>query len=308
MIFRIYIFTVCLAIPFFCASLSHDMGNIRNIDSYYVTNKDQILKYFLDVVYENSFCRCQGNDGCTRGCRSAARLNRGEYAPVRRCEGKKPMGRSYDYCARHVTGSIMTLIHNFLYFHCNIIDNGTLMDIEDYRMCADRFNTDIRNNNIHICRHGFVFHAALCMLNLDGHSFNLYNSIANRSIRSTCKNWDRYNQMLTHVNASIYYGQTTIIPMFKKIPSERYREFQANPAEIPEGAIVVTDSFINPEGHVEIRMNKNECGRNKNQPCFCSDFCRERSTYHQNVLAVFEWNPEFIKYLWNTLYWARSSL
>ena len=297
MIFRICVFTLCLIIPLFSSSSYQGDEDVR---SYFVPSKHHVLQYFLDVIYENSFCRCQGNNGCTRGCRFEDHLERGEYAPIRRCTGRKPMGKSNDICARHVNGAIMSVIHNFLYFHCDDIGAGVPENMEDYQMCVDRFSEDIRNNNVNICRQSFIFPAALCMLNLDGKSFDLYNSIATRGIRRTCKNWDRYNQMLVNIEVSTYYRQTAMLPMFKRIPSERYKEFRADPDKIPVGAIVVTNSFINPEGHVEVKIDRNECGRNKDQACFCSDFCRERSTYRSKVLAVFEWNPDLIGYLWNT--------
>ena len=36
-----------------------------------------------------------------------------------------------------------------------------------------------------------------------------------------------------------------------------------------------------------------------NQICFCSDYCRERERYEPpfKLLAVFQWNPEIIKYM-----------
>ena len=295
MFFRIYKFIVCSVMPFLWIFFSQ---GTETLTSYPIKNKEQILEYFLDVIFENSFCSCQGNDGCTRGCRFASHLGRNEYAPVRRCEGKKPVSKSNYNCARHVTGAMMTVIHKFLYFYCNSIGGGTLENIEDYQMCADRFNEDVKNNNVSICRHGFIFPAALCMLNLDGRNFDLYDKISDKGIRSTCKYGDRYNQMLMNVDASLYYGEMTIIPMFRKVSAEKYKEFQIDPTKIPEGAIVVTDSSINLEGHVEVKTNRNECGKSKNQTCFCSDFCRERSPYDQTVLAVFEWNPEFIGHLW----------
>jgi hypothetical protein len=230
-------------------------------------------------------------------------LDRGEYAPVRRCRGKKSMRKSNDTCARHVTGAIMSVIHNFLYFHCNKVGKGTVENMEDYQMCVERFNQNIRNKNINICRQSFIFPAALCMLNLDGKNFGLYNTISTRSIRRDCKNWDRYNRHLVNIDVSLYYGEKITFPMFKRIPSEKYKEFRADPSKIPVGAIVVTDSFTSPEGHVEVKIDKKECGRNKNQACFCSDFCRERSTYSSNVLAVFEWNQDLIGYLWRTFLW-----
>ena len=271
--------------------------------------EDLVAEYFLDVVYENSFCECQVNDGCTRGCRVVNDLDREIYLPVRKCTGKKPSRRSTDYCAKHVTGAIMTFIHSTLFVHCNSVPGEISQNAKNYTQCVDDFQEDVRNKNISICRHGFRFPSAFCFLNLDGQSFDLYNSISNRKIRRTCKNWDQYNQTLLNVDASVYYGEMTIIPMFKKIPfekisSEKNGKQQVDTQKIPIGAIIVSESeFNNPNGHVEVKTDRNECGEDKMQTCFCSDFCRERLVYDKPVLAVFEWNPDFMKYIWDTFYW-----
>ena len=291
MFFRGYRLIVYTAIPFLWIFFSQ---GVEALASYPIENKDQIIEYFLDTVFKNSFCECQGNDGCTRGCR---------------CEGKKPSRRSTDNCAKHVTGAMMTVIHSFLFTHCNSIDGGASQNAVDYDQCVDSFQEDVKNGNISICRHGFKFSSAFCLLNLDGQSFDLYDSISDKGIRRKCKNWDRYNQSLLNVNASAYYGDMTIVPVFKKVPFEKITskkngKFQVDPAKIPVGSIVIAESDLNnSNGHVEIKTDRNECGEDKTQACFCSDFCRERLIYDKPVLAVFEWNPKFIRYMWDTVFW-----
>ena len=258
--------------------------------------KNQILGYFSDIVFENSFCKCQGNNGCTRGCVLASLLDKDQYPPIRKCEGKKPTDSSSFFCARHITGAIMTIIHNFLADHCKKTNGGILEDTTDYQQCVNNFREDLKINNTNICRHSFIFPSALCMLNLDGQSAHNYNSIPNEDVRLKCKRWNRYNQSLLAVNASLYNGEIRIIPLFKKISPEKNKEFQMDPRKIPNGAIIITKSHLK-YGHVEVKTDRNECGKNKTQTCFCSDFCQERLRYNQPVLAVFEWNSEFIRYM-----------
>ena len=257
--------------------------------------KDQILEYFLDIIFENSFCRCQGNNGCTRGCRLASYLDKDQYPPVRKCAGKKSMYSSLSNCARHITGAMMTVIHDFLTDHCQNTGKGVIENMTDYQQCVNNFIEDVNNSNTNICRHGFVFHSALCMLNLDGHSADIYNNISNKYVRSNCKNWDQYNQSLLTINVSLYEGEFVRIPLFNKVSPEKNTEFKREPHKIPTGAIIVTKSNLK-HGHVEVKTDRQECGKDKTQTCFCSDYCRERLRYDYPVLAVFEWNPEFIKY------------
>jgi len=132
------------------------------------------------------------------------------------------------------------------------------------------------------------------MLNLDEQSARVYNAIPHKGLRSKCKNWDRYNQSLLHVNHLLYEGIK--VPLFKKIPPAENKVFQKDPRKIPEGAIIITKSHLK-HGHVEVKTNRNVCGKNKTQTCFCSDYCRERLKYEWPVLAVFEWSPEFIRYV-----------
>ena len=232
------------------------------------------------------------NDGCTRGCRLERGLDRNQYPLARKCEDSKPTRKSSKNCTRHITGAIMTVIHYFLADHCKYIGHEIPID---YQQCVDNFTWDIQNNNTNICRHGLIFYSALCMLNLDKKDVSIYNDILDKDVRLICKRWDQYNQSLLAVNTSPY-GETTAIPLFKKISPNKNKEFQKDPSKIPEGAIIVTRSR-RKHGHVEVKTDRNECGKNKIQTCFCSDHCRERLRYNYPVLAVFEWNPEFIKYV-----------
>ena len=86
--------------------------------------------------------------------------------------------------------------------------------------------------------------------------------------------------------------------MFKRLPSERNKEFENNPDIIPRSAVIITKSN-DKHGHVEVKTSRKECGKNKDQTCFCSDYCRERVKYRWpfKVLAVYQWNPEIIQYM-----------
>lgn len=265
-------------------------------------------EYFLNIIYENSFCECGGNDGCTRGCRFDNDLDREQYPPVRRCTGKKSSSRSTDQCAKHVTGAVMAFIHSTLFIHCKSVSGQNSQNLKSYKQCVDTFDEDVQNRNVSICRHGFRFDSAFCFLNLDGQSFDLYDKISHRGIRWVCKNWDFYNQLLLHVDASIYYREPVTIPMFKKIPleeitSEQNGKRRVDPDKIPIGSIIVSESeYGSPHGHVEVKTHIRKCGKDKLQVCFCSDFCRKRLVYTKPVLAVFEWNPSFIEYVWNVFF------
>ena len=260
--------------------------------------KDQILEYFLDIVFENAFCRCEGNNGCTRGCRLASLLNREQYPTIRKCVGKKPRHISSANCAKHVTGAIMAVLHDFLAEYCKSTDDRIFWATMNYQQCDKSFRRTTNNNNANICRHGFIFPAAYCMLNLDGQSSRVYNSISNRGVRRICKRWNQYNQSLLNIEVLLENGEIKKVPLFKRISPERNKEFQRHPDRIPTGAIIITKLY-RKEGHVEVKTDWNECGKDKTQTCFCSDYCQERLRYSYPVLAVFEWNPEFIKYVNN---------
>ena len=213
-----------------------------------------------------------------------------------RCTDQKPTGTPALNCARHVRGAIMAVIHSFLTDHCEITHGGVLNHVADYKKCVKNFKTNANIGNVNICQNGFMFPSAFCMLNLDGKGITAYNSIRNRGVRSKCKRWDRYNQSLLTFDTSLYYGGIAKIPFFKRISPKRNKEFQKDPRKIPTGAIIITRLYLK-YGHVEVKTDRNVCGKDRNQTCFCSDFCSERSKYDYPVLAVFEWNPEFIRYV-----------
>ena len=275
-----------------CEDLSGNNGDSEKLDQIY---RDRILEYFSDIVFENAFCRCEGNNGCTRGCRLASLLEKGNPT-VRKCVGKKSLNRPSVNCAKHVTGAIMAVVDDFLTEYCKSTEERIFWAKMNYQQCDKSFRRTANNNNANICRHGFIFPAAYCMLNLDGQSSRVYNSISNRGIRKVCKGWNRYNQSLLSIETLLETGEVKNIPLFKRISSERNKEFQRHPDRIPTGAIIIT-KLLRVQGHVEVKTDRNECGKDKNQTCFCSDYCSERLRYSYPVLAVFEWNPEFIKYI-----------
>ena len=242
-------------------------------------------------VSEISTCFCEGNNGCTRGCRRPDQIDEEERPQVRRCYGRKTSTRSTDYCTRYVKSAIMNVIVDFLSPYCEDYSS-----YKPYPQCVADFNLDIRDRLVSICQHSFVFHSALCMLNLDGKDASIYNNISNREVRRNCKAWDRYNQMLYTFSFPIL--DIHDIPLFKKIEPEKYAKFQQDPSQIPIGAIIVAKSQ-SEHGHVEIKTKQMLCGKNKNSACFCSDFCRERKKYSWplKILAVFEWNPQFLEYV-----------
>ena len=123
---------------------------------------DQVLRHFLDIIFENASCRCGGNTGCTRGCRLASYLNEEKDSTVRRCIGRKSIRKSRSKCTQHTTGAIMAVIHDFLTDYCKSTEDRILWASMSYQQCDGNFNKDVKNNNISICRHGFKFpHAFL---------------------------------------------------------------------------------------------------------------------------------------------------
>ena len=242
-------------------------------------------------IFEISTCHCEGNNGCTRGCRRPDQIAEEDMPQVRRCYGKKISSKPTDYCTRYVKSAIMNVIEDFLSPYCEKHSpNNT------YQQCVDSFNLNIKDSRINICQHSFVFHSALCMLNLDGKDNSVYGNISNRSVRGNCKTWDKYNQMLYTFSFPVLDVQG--VPLFKKIETEKYAEFQQDPSQIPTGAIIISQS-ASRHGHVEIKTNQLSCGNNKNTVCFCSDFCLERKKYAWplKILAVYKWNPLFLEYI-----------
>ena len=257
----------------------------------------EFLAFFVDTLFQNTDCFCQGNDACTRGCLPKNLIQNRKAVAVKKCVGKKNISTTKNYCARHVNAAITNTIEAFFSPFCSKM----FSHLKGYKQCVADFKTDISNKHINICQHAFIFPSALCMLNLSGEDFSIYNKISNKHVRKTCKNWDLYNKNLYSFSSPyLNHGK---ISMFKKIPNSEYSLFIKNPSKIPVGAIIVSKS-LGRHGHVEVRTDKVLCGKNKDKVCFCSDYCQERKQYswpHQ-ILAVYEWNPEFLKYIDQTLY------
>ena len=263
---------------------------VKAIDSVQ-TEEEDVAQHFSDVIFDNAKCKCGGNNGCKRGCLPKDQISNNQSPPIVPCKGEKKPYKSTGNCMRHVTGAIMSVIRQKLAVYCNEDPQNAK---KDYNQCMKDFNFPSKKNNI--CRNGFVFPSALCALNLDGQSKGDFRQIKNRKVRRDCKKWDKLNQSLTSFPIKQDDGTVKQVPLFKKVPLEN-SDFQKDPSQIPEGAIVVMQSPTR-HGHVEIKTNKNECGRDQNQACFCSDFCRSRSQYNApfKVQAVFQWNPEIVKY------------
>lgn len=257
---------------------------------------DNILNYFSDNIFENSTCKCTGNDGCTRGCRHDSRLQDIGAPPATKCKDEKPMDESTSKCARHVRGAIMDTIHHFLAVYCEDTDKEVSKNRNDYNQCVNDFKTNREKN---ICEHGFIFHSALCALNLDGQSADAYNNIDDPGVKKKCEFWNEHNEALLSINIKQDDGTIKSVPLFKKISPGKMEGFQKDPSQIPTGSIIVSKSpGEGVHGHVEIKTNKNKCGPGNNQTCFCSDFCKERKNYKDlPVQAVFQWNPEIIKHI-----------
>ena len=113
--------------------------------------------------------------------------------PFRKCRRKKPMYRSSDYCAKHVNGAIMTVLHDFLTEHCKGMGEKMPENTADYNKCEKDFIKNANSKNTNLCQHGFIFPSAFCMLNLDGQGLHVYNRIQNKKVRKECKAWDSYN-------------------------------------------------------------------------------------------------------------------
>ena len=256
---------------------------------------EDFINYFSNNIFENSTCKCTGNDGCTKGCQHSRHLSRRQSPPINRCKGKKPMELSSAKCARHVTGSIMKTIHHFLAKYCSDINKDVSKNRNDYIQCVEDFKANKEKN---ICEHGFIFPSALCAINLDGQSANDYKKIANRRVRRKCEAWNKHNKLLLSINLKQDDGTVKAVPLFKKIPPEKLQQFQSDTSQIPPGSIIVSKS-PSKHGHIEIKTNKNKCGPNNDQACFCSDFCRDRASYNEvfSIQSVFQWNPEIIKYI-----------
>ena len=266
--------------------------NNLNIEAFYesfigppAVHLSDVVNYFVDTLVKNATCYCQGNNGCTRGCRPSSELASGQSSSVRKCVGKKDLSKTKARCARHVNSAITNTIEAFFSPYCMKL----APHIKGYQQCIEDFTTDVSTRNINTCQHAFIFPSALCMLNLSGNNFSAYdNSISNKRVREACKSWDLYNQNLYTLSIP-YFDKSA--SLFKKVSADKYEEYGKNPSKIPVGSIIVSKSQSR-HGHVEVRTDKMLCGRDKKQICFCSDYCRERDSYRwpYKILAVYEWN------------------
>ena len=248
----------------------------------------KFINYFIDTLFENVTCQCEGNNGCTRGCKPGSFRFLG---PVRRCLGRKPVSQTKARCARHVNSAMLNTIETFFSAYCE----KSAPYIKGYYQCVKDFNKDISKQNVNICQHAFVFPSALCMLNLSGDSFSAYRMIADKEVKTSCQNWDLYNRHLYSLPIPGLGGE---IPLFVKMPEEKYKEFRKAPSKIPVGAVIVSQSQSR-HGHVEVRTNKMLCGKDKTEICFCSDYCEERKNYiwPYKMQAVYQWNPRLLEYI-----------
>ncbi len=253
-----------------------------------------MINYFSETVFDNSTCKCQSNDACKRGCKPRGEVKKSESPPVNKCSGKKEIGNSTANCMRHVTSAIMNTVHKYLTKYCEDTQKNESKD--SYGQCVNKFTSPSEKNNI--CKNSFVFPSALCALNLDGQNKESFKNIEDPSVRKKCEAWDLLNQSLTSFPIKKDDGSIENIPLFNKISEEQAKKFQDDTTQIPEGAIVVMQSG-SKHGHVEIKTNKKTCGPDKNQACFCSDYCRDRPNYSSGfkVEAVFEFNPRVLEYI-----------
>ncbi len=260
----------------------------------------KMREYVSKNIVDNSLCKCQGNNICTKGCKKRQNMEKGEsYPPILKCLGEKNQVSSTGKCARHVTGTIMSTIHKFLAKYCTDKLDDSNKRVR-FNQCVKEANAGKNFSKRNICHHALIFPSAICTLNLDGKSDNLFSTIKNKSVRKGCKNWSQYNERLVSIPVKQDDGSVKNVSLFKKMDlnTKQLQEFQNNPSRIPSGAFVVLNS-LSIHGHIEVKTGKNICGKNKDQVCFCSDYCMERKDYNPQykLRTVFEWNPELIKYI-----------
>ena len=227
------------------------------------------IQTLSNTLYENSFCKCDNNNDCSRGCSKQKGT----------CTGKKLSDKFTKNCMRHVTGSIMYTID----LYCKKMNIDTPKD-----QCLKDIEKLQENNNskYNICRQSLFYPSALCILNLDGQNRINTKTIKNRTIRNNCKKYSSLNGNIKYFYANLN-NKLRKLPIFIETPLTE---------ELPFGSLVVLQSS-NPNGHVEIKTNKKLCDGSY---CFCSDFCISRekgwkSTY--KPLVAFRWNPLFINHL-----------
>ena len=281
---------VCTECPKTDTGVAAEVQQLKEITKQPTQTYTDMVEYFSDTVFDNASCKCEGNDACKRGCKPGSEISNNESPPVGKCTGEKPMEKSISRCMRYVTNAIMNTTHKFLKKYCDDKNIGTLHNRKDYGQCVRKFTYPSSENSI--CKNGFVFPSALCALNLDGKSSNSFNKIKDNFVKRRCQKWNLFNQSLTSIPIKKDDGSVENIPLFKKMP------VSSDTSKIPGGAIIVTQS-PGRHGHIEIKTNKNTCGRDKNQPCFCSDYCRARPEYNNpfKVEAIFQWNPKALEYI-----------
>ncbi|MCZ0932783.1 MAG: hypothetical protein OXJ52_06505 [Oligoflexia bacterium] len=237
-----------------------------------------LVKYLSKQAYDNSACKCGGNDACTRGCKK-----RGKWPPHLKCRGNKSKNKSTKFCMRHVNGILTDTINTFFGRYCE--DNYPF----DREKCLDIHKKNLKEQT-NICTKSFVFPSALCALNLDGK--DRYQSIKNKRIKRKCEKFEyRYNHNIKTIKLISDDGKRIEeTPLFEEITMPE------DPNDLPTGAIVVMKSG-SKHGHIEIKTDKQECNGSY---CFCSDYCASRSggyTPPFKPVAVFRWNPKVLEYL-----------
>lgn len=238
--------------------------------------ESELVDYFSNLIFENTSCRCRGNNRCTRGC------VKGGVLPQVRCRGRKNRKKTTLRCMGYVNGAIMATVHSYFDKYC---PNQPF----SYVSCLDT-----KGGEGTLCEQGFVFPSALCGLNLDGKG--RFNLIRNKSVRKNCKNWFRHNGKLVFVDVSEQNGNWQEVPLFQKI------DMPEDPEDLPSGTIIVSASD-SIHGHIEIKTDKRECGKKKKDICFCSDFCDSRKGGYKwpfRPQVVFQWHPEFIRLFGNS--------
>ncbi len=226
-----------------------------------------LVDYFSNIVFENTLCKCGGPSRCTRGC-----VRNGVF-PQLRCYGRRT---KRERCTRYVHAAIMNTVYAFFDEHCPPFDSDS----------CDKMKAGQGT----LCDQGFIFPSALCLLSLDGE--DRYKIIEKRSVRSGCKGWFRHNKNLIFVDVLTETGENLTIPLFQRIDMPEYL------GDLPKGSIIVSKSD-SVHGHVEIKTDKKECGRDGKDTCFCSDFCTSRKGGYRwpfRPQTVFQWNPEFVYY------------
>ena len=105
---------------------------------------------------------------------------------------------------------------------------------------------------------------------------------------------------------SIIKGELEYKSLFEEIEVPMTTGGRIDSERIPEGAVVVMTSS-NIHGHAEIKTNRRDCGKNKDEICFCSDFCSSREgekSYEKSgftVKKMFVPNKKLLEHMNETL-------